>query len=153
MANTRKKRETVQSESKPKRIPVGEARDVLNVAGKDPSRKYRWVIDKNDGQRLLTFTDAGYRFETDKSNLKVGTRKVSDSSGEGEKIYKYVGIDKEGNKEFAYLMSISKEWFQEDQDLKAQKIDELESGMEVSEDIDYGSIKMGGAGRTVTITK
>jgi len=153
MANSRKTRETIKSESKPKRIPVGEARDVLNVAGKDPSRKYRWVIDMNDGQRLETFTDAGYRFETDKSNLKVGTRKVSDSGGQGSKIHKYVGVDKEGNKQFAYLMSIDAEWFEEDQALKAAKIDELESGMEVSEDIDYGSIKMSGAGRTITIEK
>lgn len=153
MTDKTKTRDTKTKEARPSRIPIGEARDVLSVQGKDSDRKYRWVNDEAGGERLAMFEGAGYRFETDKSNLTVGTRKVSDSSGEGSKISKYAGVDREGNKVFAYLMSISRDWYEEDQELKAQKIDELEEGMEVPDDVDYGKVKIGNIKRNITINK
>lgn len=153
MTEKRETRETIQEDSRPQRIPVGEARDVLSVKGQDPDRKYRWVNDENDGERLAMFEQAGYRYETDSKNLRIGTRKVSDTKGQGSKINKFVGKDKEGNKIFAYLMSIDKAWFEEDKALKAAKIDELEEGMEVPDNVDYGNIKINDGVRTVTINK
>ena len=153
MSESRENRETLTTEARPKRIPVGEARDVTTLAGRDPGRVYRWVVDGDNGERLQKFLDAGYRFETDKSNLRIGTKTVSTGSGDGSKLSMYAGKDTEGNKIYQYVMSIAKEWYDEDQALKAAKIDEIEEGMDVPSDADYGSIKMDGVNRTVNLKK
>lgn len=111
-----------------KRTPVGEARDRLTVEGLDNSRKYRWVKDILDGQRIQTFLNAGYRFETDQT-LTVGQKRTAKTDGEGSQIKEYQELDKQGKSVYSYLMSIPKEWHEEDQALKQKKIDDIEYGM------------------------
>jgi hypothetical protein len=152
--SNRETRQTMQDSARASRVSVAEARDKTTVQGKDPSREYRWVLD--EGNRLAIFENAGYRFETDKSNLIVGTNTVSTSKGQGSKITLYCGKDREGNKQYSYLMSIDKEWYDEDQAKKAAEVDSLEEGMQAPEGeygVEYGSVTIGTTQRDITLKR
>jgi len=132
-----KSRQEKVEETRPVRIPVAEQRDKLNVIGQDPNRHYHWINDNNDGQRIFMLEQAGYRIETDKS-LTIGTRKMSDSDGQGSAHRKYAGMDKEGNKIYTYLMSIDMKFYEEDQLAKQKIIDLKEEGSATQGD--YGEV-------------
>ena len=98
--------------AKPGRVPVG-AGNKLQFAGKDPSYRYR-VVNDNPG-RLAMFQQAGYEFcyseerEADKGAAEAGgvdTRIVADA-GRGVK---------------GYLMRIPREFYDEDQAAKIEKV-------------------------------
>ena len=111
------------SESRPeKRISVAKQRDKLSVEGQDPSRHYHWINDKDDGQRIYKLEIAGYRIETDKS-LKIGVKKMSDSSGLGTPHRKFAGVTQTGDTMYSYLMSTPLDYWKEDQAEKHQEID------------------------------
>ena len=119
------------------RIPVGAARDVLTVYGQDPNYVYRWVLDdpKRPG-RLQRFKDGGYEIVTDTN--EVGQNTVD----RGKKLGSAITRPDGGST--LVLMRILKEWYNEDQALKAEKIDDLEETMlsdaEGKADGRYGSI-------------
>lgn len=104
------------------RIPVGSARDILTVQGKDPNYEYRWVLDdpKRPG-RLQRFKDGGYEVVTDTN--EVGQNTVD----RGKKLGSAITRPDGGNT--LVLMRILKEWYDEDQAAKAEKIDDLEATM------------------------
>lgn len=135
----RTSRDEQVEEKRPTRVSVAKQRDKLNVKGQDPGRHYHWINDNNDGARILSLKEAGYRIETDKT-LKIGDRKAVNSEGEGSSIKKYAGTDREGRVIHAYLMSIPMDFYKEDQEEKQKGIDVIEKGYEDAGD--YGSIQL-----------
>lgn len=101
------------------RIPVNGNRDILTVKDKDPNYEYRWVLD-NPG-RLMKFDQAGW--EIVKENLEVGQTAVDSSSRLGSAIT----VSRGG--QILVLMRIQKQWYDEDQLAKQEKVDALEASM------------------------
>lgn len=117
------------------RIPVNGARDILTVKDKDPNYEYRWVLDTPG--RLIRFQDGGWEVVTD--DLEVGQKAVDTPSGKvGSAITKHMG----GNK-IGILMRIPKEWYDEDQMAKQNKVDSLEDSMQ--EDLRQGKFPGSGS--------
>lgn len=101
---------------------------------KDPNFHYRFVSDV--GSRIHQMQEAGYEIVTDE-DLVVGESRVSDPNqlGSSKRV-----ISKDGTVQ--YLMRQKKEWYEEDQKAKQDRVDELEKSMknEASQGM-YGSIK------------
>ncbi len=97
------------------RVPLSAANKLM-VRGKEAGYHYRIVNDRDD--RVQMFIDAGYE----------------PVSGEGTKVERSDGASEMGSvKTFpvgggdkAVLMRIPQEWYDEDQELKQKRIDELE---------------------------
>lgn len=117
-----------------RRTPIGQ-RNVLTVAGKDPNYVYRIVNDSGD--RINEFLDAGYEL-VDEDSVKVGDKRVNKASAEGTKSQISVG---QGQK--AFVMRIRKEWYDEDQAIKQQRVDQLEATIkEKALDGTYGKLEI-----------
>jgi hypothetical protein len=116
------------------RTPVG-SRNILTVKGKDPNYEYRIVNDVDD--RIEQFKEAGYEIVSNSSDVQVGDKRVNSASSEGSVKQMAVG---QGTK--AYLMKIKKDWFQEDQQAKQRRVDELEKATKekARKASDYGDI-------------
>jgi len=96
-----------------KRTPIAQ-RNVLKIHDKDPNRVYRIVNNTDD--RISAFIEAGYRVEP--ASGKVGDNRVENPSALGTANEISVGG---GQK--AYLMSIDKDWYEEDQAAKQRDVD------------------------------
>lgn len=105
-----------------RRSPVGGARDILTVYGKDPNFVYRWV--RNDEGRVQWFKERGYEVVTD-SQHQVGDKVVDSGSQLGSAITKHGG----GTVKLV-LMRIPKEWYDEDQAAKEDEIAATEKTMQ-----------------------
>ena len=105
---------------KPVRTPLG-ARNRLTFSGLDTKNfVYRVINDEDD--RLNQAQEAGYEFvESDK---QLGDIRAAEASKLGSKVSKPVGGGITG-----YLMRIPKEYYEEDQAAKAQKLNDLEKSM------------------------
>jgi hypothetical protein len=101
-----------------KRTPIT-TRNVLTVEGKDPEYHYRIVND--DGNRVQMFINAGYEIES-ASNIQVGDKRVGQASAEGTKAQVVVGQNQK-----AFVMKIHKDYYEEDQQAKQEKVTSLES--------------------------
>ena len=112
-----------------KRVPLGRQVTKLNVEGKNPNRVYRHVND--DGGRLQQAQSGGYRFESDDS-LKMGEGE-DPNVDIGSAICQRVGTKVDGTALMGYLMSIDKDWYNEDQAEKMAKIDELDKRIQRGE--------------------
>jgi len=88
---------------------------------KDANFHYRFVNDI--GSRIPNFKAAGYEFVED-SDLIVGDSRVFDPSDVGSAK---VVTSNDGTK--SYLMRIKKEWYNEDQDAKLERLNEQEAAM------------------------
>ena len=88
---------------------------------KDPNYFYRFVNDT--GSRVQNFKQAGYEMVTEEE-LIVGDNRVFDASnlGSGKRV-----ISNDGTT--SYLMRIKREWYDEDQKVKADSITEQEAAM------------------------
>lgn len=116
------------------RVPIG-TRNVLNVAGKDPSYEYRIINDSGD--RVQEFLDAGYEL-VDASSVRVGDKRVNAASSEGSVSQLSVG---QGQK--AFVVRIKKEWYAEDQAAKQAKVNELEQATKAKAlDGTYGKLEI-----------
>ena len=97
---------------------------------------YRFVNDT--GSRVRNLQAAGYEIVAD-DGITVGDARVSDASdvGSGKRVIS-------NNGDTAYLMRIRKEFYKEDQEAKAQAINEQEAAMHAQSkrDTDYGSLKI-----------
>lgn len=117
-----------------RRTPIG-TRNVLTVAGKDPNYVYRIVNDSGD--RVNEFLEAGYELVPEDS-IKVGDKRVNKATPEGSKAQVSVG---QGQK--AFVMRIRKEWYEEDQAAKQQRVDQLEATIkEKALDGTYGKLEI-----------
>lgn len=122
---------------RPDRIPVGDrSRDILTVRGKNPEKEYRWVNDE-DG-RVQRFIEGGWN-PTTGDGIVIGERTVDASAAPGSVKEKHVG---RGRK--ALLMEIDKDLYDEDQQAKADRLNQLETSMkqEVLKDR-YGKLPNG----------
>lgn len=117
MAETAKTNRPNRSEKK--RVPLG-ARNRLSFQNLDPEFKYRVINDTDD--RLVRAQEAGYEFV--ESDDRLGDVRVAEGSVPGSKVAKPVGNGMTG-----YLMRIPKEYYQEDQKTKSDKVDQLEKSM------------------------
>ena len=128
-----------EKSKRPTRTPVGAARDILTVYGQDPNYVYRWVLDdpKRPG-RIQRFKEGGYEIVTDTN--EVGQNTVD----RGKKLGSAITRPDGGST--LVLMRILKEWYDEDQVAKAEKIADLEATMladEMSGDGRYGTFTVG----------
>jgi hypothetical protein len=119
---------------RPQRIPVG-TRNVLTVAGKDANYAYRIINDSGD--RVQEFMDAGYEL-VEASSVRVGDKRVNSGSSEGSKAQLSVG---QGQK--AFVVRIKKEWYEEDQQVKQRRVDDLEAATKAKAlDGTYGKLEI-----------
>lgn len=102
-------------------------RDKLTVAGKDPEWTYRWVKDEShNGQRIFDATADGWDLvDTTKEGLKVGARSLEAVEGIGSLVRK--PADKEGS--WLYLMRIPNWVYEQRQDVKQERVDDLEADL------------------------
>ena len=110
---------------RPKRVPVGQARDVLTVESdlEMVNKKFhtRWVKDTdNTGQRILMFLEAGYEFATPQDRYRVAKIDQYVSEEHGTIIRKPTG-----NGEWLYLMKQPIEYHLEDKAAKEEKNREI----------------------------
>lgn len=103
-----------------KRTPVGGARDVLTLTGKDPNYEYRFVVDVPG--RIQRFIDGGWEVVTDPHD--VGQAVVDRGTKVGSAVTKASG---DGRTMVA--MRILKEWYDEDQKAKQERLDALDATM------------------------
>lgn len=103
------------------RIPVSGNRDILTARGKEPGWVYRWVNDTNN--RILTFKDGGFE-HTKPEDIDVGSIGIDNPSIVGGIVSKAVGLGVT-----AYLMRIKQEFYDEDQEAKALKVDRTEQAL------------------------
>lgn len=110
-------KETPQK-AKRQRRPVG-SQNKLELTNQDPGRVYRLIND--DPARINQFELAGYRIEKVEDHMP-GARKGT--SGSSTDNVMHVGG---GQKQV--LVSIEKEFYDEDQAVKQAKVDAVEAGM------------------------
>lgn len=117
-----------------KRIPVG-TRNRLEVIGKSPDYVYRIVNDVDD--RVERFKAAGYDV-VPISESRLATQRVGQGTPTGSISEMPVGGGVRG-----VLMKIPKDWYEEDQKLKAAAVEETERSIKKPNiDGSYGDIKV-----------
>lgn len=126
-----------ENAKRPARVPVSGEIDILTVRGKEDGYMYRWVTDT--GQRISIFKAAWWEFSP--TDVVVGTRQVTtEPDAEG----RVKNIDNDGVSQ--YLMRIKEEYYNEDQQLKQDRLDEEESDMRRNlsnhEDGKYGAAEI-----------
>ncbi|CAN8142620.1 hypothetical protein THIOSC15_490005 [uncultured Thiomicrorhabdus sp.] len=124
---------------KPKtRIPIGR-RNVLTAKKEDldPGYVHRFVND--DPGRLRMFMDAGWEVVEKREVMKILYDDIGAGSHVGSLVTKTVGKEKT-----AYLMRLKREYYEEDQEAKAEKIHEHEAGLKAVNEKDgqYGEVKI-----------
>jgi len=128
---------TVENKTKapvrPKRKPVG-TRQRLQIVNTDPDRAYRLIDATPD--RIAMFEEAGYRIEPIKSHLVGGQRTDVPSATDNS-------ISVGGTKK-QILVSIEREFYEEDQDEKSKVVDAKEAGIKnpQASEGQYGQVKL-----------
>ena len=119
-----------------RRTPVNGTRNRLNVRGQEDGYVYRIVNDIDD--RVQTLQEMGYEIVTDK-NVTVGDKRIANPTQEGSPVKVSVGQGVQ-----AYVMRQKKEFFDEDQQAKNARNDELEATMklEAKDAGFYGKLKI-----------
>lgn len=116
--------------SRPKRTPLG-ARNRLTFGAQDPNFVYRVINDQDD--RLQKAQEAGYEFV--QSDQKLGDERVAEGGKLDSRVSKPVGNGVRG-----YLMRIPREYYTEDQQAKADRINATEEAMKPKQSKgEYGS--------------
>lgn len=121
------------------RTPIGAKRELLNVTD-TPDGYVDRIVNDNPG-RIETFKRAGYEMV---ENASLGTSNVDGAQASAGVVSKDVGKGVT-----AYVMRQKKEYYDEDQNAKQQKILDDERGMQKrvdkndSKDGTYGEFKIG----------
>ncbi len=120
--------------ARPKRKPVG-TRQRIEVTNRDPNREYR-LIDA-DPARLADFEAAGYRVDNIRDHIPGGQR--TDVATPIDNSIPVGGGKKQ------VLVSIEREFYEEDQAAKQQKVLEREAALNPATQSGerYGSVKVG----------
>lgn len=109
---------------RPKRTPVGTARNILTIPDMDPNYVYRWVYENpNRPGRVRRFEEGGY--EVVKEDLKPGDNTVD----RGSKVGSAVTRPDSGG--MLVAMRILKEWYDEDQIAKQDKVNAIEDMIKI----------------------
>lgn len=115
-----------------KRVPFG-SKNRLSFNGLDPDFYYRVFNDTDD--RISRALEAGY--EHVESNERLGDSRVAESSLPGAQVAKPVGGGVTG-----YLMRIPREYYEEDQKVKEERLLETEKAMDPDASKNqYGGLK------------
>lgn len=115
-----------------KRGSVEGARDILTVSNQDPNFVYRWVAeDPQRPGRVAKLQEYGYEVVTD--DVDVGQKAVDKNSKVGSAVTRLGG----GGITLV-LMRQRKEWWDEDQAAKQEKVDAIDATMR--EDVRSGRI-------------
>ena len=123
---------------RPKRVPLfDQPRNLLTVEGLPNGYIGRWFMDKGD--RIEKAKRGGWEIVT-YGDLTVGDRTVNTSKNAPKDP---VIVPTDGGSAHLYLMSIKKEWYDEDQAAKAEAIDEAERMMLPDDDDDEYSRSSG----------
>ena len=118
---------------RPKRQPVG-FRNRLAVHDKDPNYVYRWINTNADGgDRVDIMKDAGYEL-VEKSAKRAANGRVDASPLGGFET------TPGGSGDTLVLMRQRKEYYQEDQQAKQSRVDELDKAQKRTPDGFYGKI-------------
>ncbi len=126
-----------EDQNRSQRIPLGTPRRKLSLTPKQEAEmKFRGVVPRwiNDrGDRLNEAIKGGYTFERDPETAAAvgvgGGNDISAQPGLDTRISRVVGVDDAGKLIRAYLMSVSKEFFDEDQKVIQDQILDQEKGM------------------------
>jgi hypothetical protein len=110
---------TDRTPSRPKRTPLGQ-RNRLSFGKQDPNYVYRVINDQDE--RLLQAQEAGYEFVT--GNEQLGDKRAAEGGKIDSRISKPGGNGVRG-----FLMRIPKEFYEEDQNAKIGKIEEVEKAL------------------------
>jgi len=106
---------------KPNRVPVG-IRNPMSVKEKlDPNFEYRFV--RNTPGRIEAFVEGGYELVT--GDARIGDANIAKASNMGSAF----SIASGDNADRVFLMRIPKNFYDEDQAAKADKIAETEKQM------------------------
>ena len=108
-----------KSLNRPKRTPLG-ARNRLTFGKQDPNFVYRVINDQDD--RLQRAQEAGYSFVV--SDEQLGDKRAAEAGGVDSRVSKPVGNGVRG-----FLMRIPREYYEEDQTTKAERINDVEASM------------------------
>ncbi len=127
-----KKQNSPEASARPRRSPLA-TRNRLSIKNRDPNYVYRIVNDVDS--RIEDLQEQGYEIVPQDQVGPVGDKRVDNTSAPGSSSYFSVG---QGVK--AVVMRQRKEWYDEDQAIKQQRVDESEQTMK-SPKADYGSIK------------
>jgi hypothetical protein len=106
------------------RVPVHEARDKFKFRGLDNDNFYYRLVKKNDPERITTFLNAGYRFVTkDGTTHPDSSIKTAESADGTSSLIEIAG----GLGVTLVLMALPREFYEQDQKAKQQKVDTLEA--------------------------
>jgi hypothetical protein len=108
-----------QQDGQPKRVPVG-AGNKLEFTGRDPNYAYRVVMDRQG--RLDAFRAAGYDFCY--SEVREADKGVAEGTATDTRKMVNLGCSDKG-----YLMRIPKEYYDQDQADKLNKVKATEAAM------------------------
>ena len=79
----------------------------------------RWINDDDHGMRIKNAVNGGYDFISSDGEMIVGDSVKKEDIN--RRIRKKVGTHKDGSVKYAYLMSIKKEFYEEDQAKKEEQ--------------------------------
>ena len=128
--------EKTRYEKPRKRIPLGK-RNVLSYPKEDQDPNFKYRIVNDEPGRIKMFRDAGWEV-VEKQGAALGDPQVGVPSEQvGSVMTKAVGGGKVG-----YLMRIKKEFYEEDQETKAANIRELEDGLKMQKQGQYGDVNI-----------
>lgn len=106
--------------SRPQRAPVGQV-GRLSVTDKDPNKVYRFVNDRDN--RVEMFQQNGWEISK-ASEHQIGSRRADTSQTTGSAARVSVGQG-----DYSVLMEIPKEWYEEDQQVKQQRVNATEQSI------------------------
>lgn len=123
---------------RPKRVPMHEARQILNVDDLPVGKVGRWVIDSKN--RCQVFEKAGWEYVTERG-LTVGSPKVDGTKAAGNIVCKTGNSDGQ----MLYLMCIDQDFYDQDQLAKQNQVDQVEGELYESTQKTghYGSLDLG----------
>lgn len=119
--------------ARPRRSPLS-VKNRLEVQDKEPGYVYRVVNDVDN--RVERLVEQGYEIVPNAKVGAAGSKRVDNPTAPGSSSYISVGS---GTK--AVVMRQKQEWYQEDQSVKQQQIDEVEQTIKKPANADYGTVK------------
>lgn len=111
------------------RIPLGSHRQKL-VSDTRPGFIRRWINDK--GARIQYAFQGGWNFVS-------RNKSTANTTDQGDAVSQIVGTKEGGGSMTAYLMEISREWYDADQAAKQKRVDEAESQINRGKD-EHGEV-------------
>lgn len=125
MSNKNKKQDLPRR----KRVPLGTHHQKMSVPEEmiPDTHVARWFNDKDN--RIQRAIDAGYEFVKPMEGKKIGDGERDGNTDIGTKVSKIVGENRSGDPMRAYLMMIRKEWYEEDQAKKMERVNAIDEAI------------------------